>query len=99
MWSCKQEFHEAVFFSRQGLNGLVEYYILLDQNFIPFFLIEDMSEGNIITTGNLSRSGEMHLTVMARDKGSPSLNATAVITLYVFDNSPFVPQFNRSEIR
>ncbi|KFQ53198.1 hypothetical protein N333_09024, partial [Nestor notabilis] len=35
---------------------------------------------------------------MARDKGSPSLNATAVVTLDVFDNSPFVPQFNRSEI-
>ncbi|XP_065538695.1 protocadherin-23-like [Lathamus discolor] len=82
----------------QGLNGLVEYYILPDQNFIPFFLIEDMSEGKIITTGSLPRSGEMHLTVMARDKGSPSLNATAVITLEVFDNSPFVPQFNRSEI-
>lgn len=82
----------------QGLNGLVEYYILPDQNFVPFFLIEDMREGKITTTGSLPRSGEMSLTVMARDKGSPSLNATAVITLDVFDNSPFVPQFNSSEI-
>ncbi|KFU99903.1 hypothetical protein N339_13003, partial [Pterocles gutturalis] len=35
---------------------------------------------------------------MARDKGSPSLNDTAVIALNVFDNRPFVPRFNRSEI-
>ncbi|KAM7118497.1 cadherin EGF LAG seven-pass G-type receptor 2-like [Ciconia maguari] len=69
-----------------GQNGLIEYYILPDQNFSPFFLIEDMSEGKIITTGNLSRSGEIHLTVMAKDKGSPSLNDTAMITLKVFDN-------------
>lgn len=36
---------------------------------------------------------------MAEDKGSPSLNSTAVITLNVFDNRPFVPQFNESQIR
>ncbi|XP_055672429.1 cadherin-87A-like [Falco peregrinus] len=82
----------------QGQNGLIEYYILPDQNFSPFFLIEDMSEGKIITTGNLSRSGEIHLTVMAKDKGSPPLNGTAVITLNVFDNHPFVPRFNESRI-
>ncbi|XP_010077814.1 PREDICTED: protocadherin Fat 4-like, partial [Pterocles gutturalis] len=82
----------------QGQNGLIEYYILPDQNSSPFFLIEDLSEGKIITTGNLPRSGEIHLTVMARDKGSPSLNDTAVIALNVFDNRPFVPRFNRSEI-
>ncbi|XP_009578906.1 PREDICTED: protocadherin Fat 4-like, partial [Fulmarus glacialis] len=82
----------------QGQNGLIEYYILPDQNFSSFFLIEDMSEGKIITTGNLSRSGEIHLTVMAKDKGSPSLNDTAMITLNVFDNHPFVPRFNESEI-
>ncbi|KFO88333.1 hypothetical protein N320_04737, partial [Buceros rhinoceros silvestris] len=35
---------------------------------------------------------------MARDKGSPPLNDTAVVTLTVFDNSPFVPRFNTSEI-
>ncbi|KFO72921.1 hypothetical protein N303_01198, partial [Cuculus canorus] len=35
---------------------------------------------------------------MAKDKGSPSLNGTAMITLNVFDNRPFVPQFNQSEI-
>ncbi|KFO05689.1 hypothetical protein N312_00641, partial [Balearica regulorum gibbericeps] len=35
---------------------------------------------------------------MAKDKGSPSLNDTAMITLNVFDNRPFVPQFNESEI-
>ncbi|KFQ49534.1 hypothetical protein N334_12515, partial [Pelecanus crispus] len=35
---------------------------------------------------------------MAKDKGSPSLNDTAVITLNVFDNRPFVPQFNESEM-
>ncbi|XP_010573137.1 PREDICTED: protocadherin Fat 4-like [Haliaeetus leucocephalus] len=82
----------------QGQNGLIEYYILPDQNFSPFFLIEDTSEGKIITTGNLSRSGEIHLTVMAKDKGSPSLNDTAMITLNVFDNRPFVPRFDETEI-
>ncbi|XP_025919928.1 protocadherin Fat 1-like [Apteryx rowi] len=82
----------------QGQNGLVEYYILPDLNFSQFFLIEDRSEGKIITTGNLSRSGEIHLTVMAEDQGSPSLNGTAMITLNVLDNSPFVPQFNNTEI-
>ncbi|XP_059699426.1 protocadherin Fat 4-like [Haemorhous mexicanus] len=82
----------------QGQNGLIEYYILPDATVSPFFLIEDLSEGKIITTGNLSRSGEMHLTVMAKDKGSPPLNGTAVVTLSVFDNRPFVPRFNRSEI-
>ncbi|KFW05208.1 hypothetical protein N326_08026, partial [Eurypyga helias] len=35
---------------------------------------------------------------MAKDKGSPSLNDTAAITLNVFDNRPFVPRFNESEI-
>ncbi|KFP42323.1 hypothetical protein N324_11341, partial [Chlamydotis macqueenii] len=35
---------------------------------------------------------------MAKDKGFPSLNDTAMITLNVFDNRPFVPQFNESEI-
>ncbi|KFP49073.1 hypothetical protein N323_00582, partial [Cathartes aura] len=35
---------------------------------------------------------------MAKDKGSPSLNDTAMITLNVFDNRPFVPRFNKSEI-
>ncbi|KFP18277.1 hypothetical protein Z169_07341, partial [Egretta garzetta] len=35
---------------------------------------------------------------MAKDKGFPSLNDTAMITLHVFDNRPFVPQFNKSEI-
>ncbi|KFV04365.1 hypothetical protein N340_00384, partial [Tauraco erythrolophus] len=35
---------------------------------------------------------------MAKDKGFPSLNDTATITLNVFDNRPFVPQFNESEI-
>ncbi|EOB03258.1 hypothetical protein Anapl_09004, partial [Anas platyrhynchos] len=35
---------------------------------------------------------------MAEDKGSPSLNSTAVVTLNVFDNRPFVPQFNESQI-
>ncbi|KAL9863596.1 protocadherin Fat 4-like [Geothlypis trichas] len=82
----------------QGHNGLIEYYILPDATVSPFFLIEDLSEGKIITTGNLSRSGEMHLTVMAKDKGSPPLNGTAVVTLSVFDNRPFVPRFNKSEI-
>ncbi|KAM6082392.1 protocadherin Fat 4-like [Chlamydotis macqueenii] len=82
----------------QGQNGLIEYYILPDQNVSPFFLIEDMSEGKIITTGNLPRSGEILITVMAKDKGFPSLNDTAMITLNVFDNRPFVPQFNESEI-
>ncbi|XP_010132124.1 PREDICTED: protocadherin Fat 4-like [Buceros rhinoceros silvestris] len=82
----------------QGQNGLIEYSILPDQNLSPAFLIEDTREGRIITTGNLSRSGEMRLTVMARDKGSPPLNDTAVVTLTVFDNSPFVPRFNTSEI-
>ncbi|XP_027549048.1 protocadherin Fat 4-like [Neopelma chrysocephalum] len=82
----------------QGQNGLVEYYILPDLNVSPFFLVENPSEGKIITTGNLPRSGEIHLTVMAKDKGSPPLNDTALITLNVFDNRPFVPQFNRSEI-
>ncbi|XP_066403833.1 cadherin EGF LAG seven-pass G-type receptor 2-like [Molothrus aeneus] len=82
----------------QGHNGLIEYYILPDATVSPFFLIEDLSEGKIITTGNLSRSGEMHLTVMAKDKGSPPLNGTAVVTLSVFDNRPFIPRFNKSEI-
>ncbi|XP_064002162.1 cadherin EGF LAG seven-pass G-type receptor 1-like [Pogoniulus pusillus] len=82
----------------QGENGLIEYYILPDRNFSPFFLIEDMSEGKIITTGNLSEFREIHLTVMAKDKGLPSLNATAMITLNVFDNRPFVPRFNECEI-
>ncbi|KAM6084893.1 protocadherin Fat 4-like [Theristicus caerulescens] len=82
----------------QGQNGLIEYYILPDPDSSPFFLIEDTSEGKIITTGNLSRSGEFHLTVMAQDKGSPSLNSTAVVTLNVFDNRPFVPRFNESKI-
>ncbi|KFP77162.1 hypothetical protein N310_08189, partial [Acanthisitta chloris] len=35
---------------------------------------------------------------MAKDKGFPSLNGTAVITLNVLDNRPFVPRFNKSEI-
>ncbi|XP_050172457.1 protocadherin Fat 4-like [Myiozetetes cayanensis] len=82
----------------QGQNGLVEYFIPPDLNVSPFFLLENPSQGKIITTGNLSRSGEIHLTVMAKDKGSPPLNGTALITLNVFDNRPFVPQFNRSEI-
>lgn len=88
-----------VFLSWQGQNGLIEYSILPDQNLSPAFLIEDMREGKIITTGNLSGSGEMRLTVMARDKGSPPLSDTAVVTLTVLDNRPFVPQFNTSEIR
>lgn len=88
-----------MFLSWQEQNGLIEYYILRDQNFSPFFLIEDMNKGKIITTGNLSQSGEVHLTVMAKDKGFPSLNDTAMITLHVFDNRPFVPRFNKSEIR
>lgn len=91
--------HDIVFLSWQGENGLIEYYILPDRNLSPFFLIEDMSEGKIITTGNLSEFGEIHLTVMAKDKGLPSLNATAIITLSVFDNRPFVPRFNECEIR
>ncbi|XP_010223947.1 PREDICTED: protocadherin Fat 4-like, partial [Tinamus guttatus] len=82
----------------QGQNGLVGYYILPDINFTQFFLIEDRSVGKIITTGNLSRSGEIHLTVMAEDHGSPSLNSTATITLNVLDNRPFVPQFDNAEI-
>ncbi|KAK2523218.1 hypothetical protein Q9966_012281 [Columba livia] len=82
----------------EGENGLIEYSILPDRDFSPFFLIEDTREGNIITTGNLSASGEIHLTVMAKDKGSPALNATAIITINVLDNRPFVPQFNESEI-
>ncbi|XP_035408751.1 protocadherin Fat 4-like [Cygnus atratus] len=82
----------------QGQNGLIEYYILPDISFSAFFLIEDRSKGKIITTGNLPSSEEIRLTVMAEDKGSPSLNSTAVITLNVFDNRPFVPQFNESQI-
>ncbi|XP_017677245.1 PREDICTED: protocadherin Fat 4-like [Lepidothrix coronata] len=82
----------------QGQNGLVEYYILPDLKVSPFFLVENPSEGKIITTGNLSRSGEIHLTVMAKDKGSPPLNGTALITLNVSDNRPFLPRFNGSEI-
>ncbi|KFQ77807.1 hypothetical protein N335_01298, partial [Phaethon lepturus] len=35
---------------------------------------------------------------MAKDKGFPSLNDTAMITLNVSDNRPFVPRFNESEI-
>ncbi|KFP80960.1 hypothetical protein N311_01743, partial [Apaloderma vittatum] len=35
---------------------------------------------------------------MARDRGSPSLNDTATITLNVSENRPFVPRFNESEI-
>ncbi|KFV80785.1 hypothetical protein N308_11899, partial [Struthio camelus australis] len=35
---------------------------------------------------------------MAKDQGSPSLNSTAMITLNVLDNRPFVPQFNNTEI-
>jgi len=58
-----------------------------------------VSEGKIITTGKLPTSGKMHLTMMAKDKGSPSLNNTAMITFNVFDNRPFVPRFNESEIR
>ncbi|OXB51161.1 hypothetical protein ASZ78_001753, partial [Callipepla squamata] len=81
-----------------GQNGLIEYSILPDLKFSAFFLIEDESEGKIITTGNLSTLEEIHLTVMAKDKGYPSLNGTAVITLNVSDNRPFIPQFTESEI-
>lgn len=88
-----------MFLSWQGQNGLIEYYIIPDLNFSVFFLIEDESEGKIITTGNLSRVEEIRLTVMAKDKGSPSLNGTAVITLNVTDNRPFVPQFIENKIR
>ncbi|XP_008939523.1 PREDICTED: protocadherin Fat 4-like, partial [Merops nubicus] len=82
----------------QGQNGLIEYYILPDPSLSPFFLIDDVNEGKIITAGNLSRSGEIHLTVMAKDRGSPSLNGTARIILNVSDNRPFVPRFAESEI-
>jgi len=88
-----------VFLSWQGQNGLIEYYIITDINFSAFFLIEDESEGKIITTGNLSRFEEVCLTVMAKDKGSQSLNSTAVITLNVIDNRPFVPRFSENKVR
>ncbi|KFP33982.1 hypothetical protein N325_03757, partial [Colius striatus] len=35
---------------------------------------------------------------MAKDKGSPALNSTAVVTLNVFDNQPFAPRFNESSV-
>ncbi|CAM5145461.1 unnamed protein product [Natator depressus] len=82
----------------QGENALIEYYILPDVSFSQFFLIEDINEGKIITIGNLSKPGEMPLRIIAKDRGSPPLNSTALIMLNVLDNRPFVPQFNQTDI-
>ncbi|XP_043399090.1 protocadherin Fat 4-like [Chelonia mydas] len=82
----------------QGENALIEYYILSDVSFSPFFLTEDINEGKIITIGNLSKPGEMPLRIIAKDRGSPPLNSTALIMLNVLDNRPFVPQFNQTDI-
>ncbi|EMP31757.1 Protocadherin Fat 4 [Chelonia mydas] len=82
----------------KGENALIEYYILSDVSFSPFFLTEDINEGKIITIGNLSKPGEMPLRIIAKDRGSPPLNSTALIMLNVLDNRPFVPQFNQTDI-
>ncbi|XP_028927738.1 protocadherin Fat 4-like isoform X2 [Ornithorhynchus anatinus] len=82
----------------QGDNAAVEYSILPDVTISQNFLIDNPNEGRILVIGNLSVSGEILLTVMAKDRGSPPLNETAVITLNVIDNRPFVPQFDQNEM-
>ncbi|XP_030052038.1 protocadherin Fat 4 isoform X2 [Microcaecilia unicolor] len=70
----------------QGENAVVEYYLPLDFMFSQFFMIENPNEGKILTTGNLPRSGEFVLTVLAKDRGYPPLNSTVKLTVNVVDN-------------
>nr|XP_033794893.1 protocadherin Fat 3-like [Geotrypetes seraphini] len=70
----------------EGENAMVDYYLLPDLMFSHFFLIENPNEGKIITTGNLPRSGEILLTILAKDRGCPPLSSTAKLTVNVVDN-------------
>ncbi|XP_075451052.1 cadherin-23-like [Ascaphus truei] len=83
----------------QGDNGLVEYYLLPDPMSTKYFLIENVRDGKIITVENHLKPTEMNLTVLAKDRGFPSLNSTALVVVNVL-NKPqsSVPEFIPNEI-
>uniref|UniRef100_H3A003 Cadherin domain-containing protein n=1 Tax=Latimeria chalumnae TaxID=7897 RepID=H3A003_LATCH len=83
----------------KGNNGLVEYYIQFDWTYSQYFLFENPYDGRIITAGDLPNPGFISLTVIAKDRGNPSLNSTVQVTIEVLDDRPFVPAFNQSAFR
>ncbi|XP_063774305.1 protocadherin Fat 4-like isoform X2 [Pseudophryne corroboree] len=65
----------------QGDNGVIDYFLLFNSS-SEYFLLENEREGRIITGSHLE-PGEITITVVAKDRGSPSLNNSASVIVNV----------------
>ncbi|XP_071484961.1 cadherin-23-like [Diadema antillarum] len=77
----------------QGLNGEVEYVIAGDTTGLPVFI--NSVTGQLILTRAIDREVQtwVNLTILAVDRGNPSLNSTIPVYIEIIDNNDNNPVF------
>ncbi|XP_066451831.1 protocadherin Fat 4-like [Eleutherodactylus coqui] len=81
----------------EGNNGVVEYSLLSNLS-SPYFLVENIRDGKIITATNHLKPGEVKLSVVAKDKGSPSLSNIASVMVNLVNKTETSPKFSPNEV-
>ncbi|KAM3930878.1 protocadherin Fat 4-like [Leptodactylus fuscus] len=81
----------------EGNNGVLVYSLLPDLS-SPYFLFEDERAGKIITATNRLKPGKISLQVVAKDRGSPSLNDTTSVIINLVNRNKTLPVFSPNEL-
>ncbi|XP_056419607.1 protocadherin Fat 4-like [Hyla sarda] len=81
----------------EGNNGVVEYSLLTDMS-PTSFLFENVRDGKIITATNHLEPGKVNLSVIARDRGSPSLSVMASVIVNLVNLKKPSPAFSPNEV-
>ncbi|KAM4040255.1 protocadherin Fat 4-like [Anomaloglossus baeobatrachus] len=81
----------------EGNNGVVEYSLVSDPSSTDF-LFENMRNGKIITATNHLKVGEVSLTVVAKDRGSPSLSNMTSVIVNLVNKKKTLPVFSPNEV-
>ncbi|XP_071996671.1 protocadherin Fat 4-like isoform X3 [Engystomops pustulosus] len=81
----------------EGDNGVVEYSLLPDSS-SSFFIFKNITDGRLITATNHLKPGKFTLTVIAKDRGSPSLSDMASVIVDLLNSNKKLPEFSPNEL-
>ena len=78
-----------------GSNGVIDYYV--DHIALEFkFIFDSNGHLEVLTAFDYEDTRMYNFTVLAVDKGNPSLTATATILVYILDENDNTPVFSQS---
>ncbi|XP_053568619.1 protocadherin Fat 4-like [Bombina bombina] len=87
--------------SDQAKNGMIEYHLLPNSALSKYFLFENEKHGKLITAKSGLKPGKINVTVLAKDRGDPSLNSTASVIVNVLSKilkQKSLPEFKQNEL-